>query len=62
MMDLRDTEAKDQDPVRSTVQTQEELCVERSNHVRSRLSKICGIDEIVYLDGLCTTFIKENSK
>ena len=62
MMDLRDTKAKDQDPIRSTVQSREEFCVERSNHIRSRLSKICGIDEIAYLDGLCTTFIKENSK
>ena len=62
MMDLRDTEAKDQDPIRSTVQSQEEFCIERSNHVWSCLSKICGIDEIAYLDSLCTTFIKENSK
>ena len=61
-MDLRDTEAKDQDPIWSTVQSQEEFCIERSNHVWSCLSKICGIDEIAYLDSLCTTFIKENSK
>ena len=62
MMDLRDTEAKDQDPIRSIVQSQEEFCIECLNHVWSCLSKICGIDEIAYLDGLCTTFIKENSK
>ena len=62
MMDIRDMEAKDQDPIQLTVQSWEEFCIECSNHIRSHLSKICGIDEIAYLDGLCTTFIKENSK
>ena len=61
-MDLRDTEAKDQDPIWSTVQSREEFCIEHSNHIQSHLSKICGIDEIAYLNGLCTTFIKKNSK
>lgn len=38
------------------------FCLECSKTIHSHLGKICGTDEIAYLDNLCTTFVKENSK
>ena len=38
------------------------FCLERSKNIQSCLGKICGLDEIAYLDNLCVAFVKENNK
>jgi hypothetical protein len=65
-MDLRNIEAETKEPVQVTAQSILEsrvaFCLERSKYIQSCLGKICGPDEIAYLDNLCTAFVKENNK
>jgi hypothetical protein len=66
IINVRNIEAETKEPVQVTTQSILEsrmaLCLERSKNIRSRLGKICGPDEIAYLNNLCTAFVKENNK
>ena len=66
IMNVRDIEAETKEPVqvttRSILESQVEFCLERSKNIQSRLGKICGPDEIAFLDNLCAAFVKENNK
>ena len=66
IMNVRDIEAETKEPIQVTTQSilesRVEFCLERSKNIQSRLGKICGPDEIAYLDNLCTAFVKENNK
>ena len=65
-MDLRNIEAETKEPIQVTAQSilksRVAFCLECSKYIQSRLGKICGPDEIAYLDNLCTAFVKENNK
>ena len=66
IMNVRDIEAETKEPVQVTtwsiLESRVEFCLERSKNIQSRLGKICGPDEIAYLDNLCAAFVKENNK
>ena len=65
-MNVRNIEAQTKEPVqattRSILESRVAFCLERSKNIQSHLSKICGPDEITYLDNLCAAFVKENNK
>ena len=46
----------------SILESRAAFYLERAKSIQTRLGKICGSDEIAYLDNLCTTFAKENNK
>ena len=66
IMNVRNIEAETKEPVQVTAQSILEsrvvFCLEHSKNIQCRLGKICGPDEIAYLDNLCTAFVKENNK
>ena len=65
-MNVRNIKAETKEPVQVTTQSILEsrvvFCLERSENIQSRLGKICGPDEIAYLDNLCIGFVKEKNK
>jgi len=65
-MNVRNIEAKTKEPTqvttRSILESRVAFCLERSKNIQSCLGKICGPDEITYLDNLCAAFVKENNK
>ena len=65
IMDLRKIDAKTKESIRvmteSIGQSRVAFCLERAKYIQTRLGKICGPDEMAYLDNLCTTFVKENN-
>ena len=64
IINVRDIEAETKEPVqvttRSILESRVEFCLERSKNIQSHLGKICGPDEVAYLDNLCTAFVKKN--
>jgi len=56
-INLRNTDAINEDPVESRLG----LYLERSEFIRSCLTKICQPDKSTYLDKICTTFMREKS-
>ena len=46
----------------SILESRAAFYLEHAESIQTRLGKICGSDEIAYLDNLCTTFAKENNK
>jgi len=59
-MNVRNIEAETNEPVqvtsRSILESRVAFCLEHSKNIQSRLGKICGLDEIAYLDNLCAAF------
>ena len=66
IMNVRNIEAETNEPIQVTTQSILESRVafflERSKNIQSHLGKICGLDEIAYLNNLCAEFVKEYNK
>ena len=65
-MNVRNIEAETKEPVQATthsiLESRVAFCLKRAKNIQSHLGKICGPDEIAYLDNLCAAFVKENNK